>query len=69
MVNNRDSPPPYKFIIDACAIFDQKENRPYNREVFPALWDNIEKSIEEQIIVSKVINLTYGSLNWGHAVA
>lgn len=44
--------PPYKYIIDASSIFSQKPNEPHRRQVYKSQWKNIDKYIQEHIIVT-----------------
>lgn len=44
--------PPYKYIIDASSILAQKPTDVLPRQVHKSLWEMIEKSIEDQIIVT-----------------
>ena len=46
------TPPPYKYIIDACSIFSQKSTNPNRRDVFKSLWTYIDSLVDEKIIVT-----------------
>ncbi len=47
-----DMKPPYKYIIDTCAILSQKDDRQYRRKVHRKLWEHIDNLIKEQVIVT-----------------
>ena len=44
--------PPYKYLIDASSIMAQRPRDSLPRQVHKSLWENIEKSIEDKIIVT-----------------
>lgn len=44
--------PPYKYIIDTCAILSQKEDRQHRRKIYGKLWEHIDTLIEDKIIVT-----------------
>lgn len=44
---------PYKYIIDSCALMSQKDkNEKHYRGINRTLWENIDRLIKENIIVS-----------------
>ena len=45
-------PTPYKYIIDASSIISQKNNEKHRRQVYKKMWEQIEKYMEKQIIVT-----------------
>ena len=45
-------PPPYKYLIDTSSIFAQKPNDTLPKEVYKSLWEKIEKSVQEGMIVT-----------------
>ena len=44
--------PPYKYLIDSSSIMAQKPTDSFPRLVHSSLWEAIEKSVKEQIIVT-----------------
>ena len=44
--------PPYRYIIDTSSVFSQKENDSFPRRIHKTLWENIEKMIESEEIVT-----------------
>ncbi len=44
--------PPYKYLIDSSSIMAQKPTDGFPRQVHRSLWQMIEKSIEEKVIVT-----------------
>lgn len=44
--------PPYKYIIDTCAILSQKDDRHHRRKVYGRLWSHIDDLIKEKAIVT-----------------
>lgn len=47
-----DTSHPYKYIIDSSSIFSQKPTEPHRRTVNRSLWENIDRLIREQKIVT-----------------
>ena len=45
-------PPPYKYLIDASSVLAQKPTDSLPRLVHRSMWEKIEKSIREKIIVT-----------------
>lgn len=45
-------PPPYKYLIDTSSIFAQKPDDTLPKEVYKSLWEKIEKSVQEEMIVT-----------------
>ena len=45
-------PPTYKYLIDSSSILSQKEKDSFPRRVHKSLWETIDKSIEEQLIIT-----------------
>lgn len=43
---------PYRYIIDSSAILAQKPTDTFPRQVYRSLWEMIEKSIEDKVIVT-----------------
>lgn len=43
---------PYKYLIDSSSILAQKSKDTHPRQVYISLWKNIEKCIEDKIIVT-----------------
>jgi hypothetical protein len=43
---------PYKYIIDASSLLSQKEGEPHNRKTYVTMWENIERYIKEQKIIT-----------------
>ena len=46
------SPPPWKYLIDACSIISQKSGDANPRTVHASMWRKIEEFVEEKIIVT-----------------
>jgi len=44
-------PPPYRYIIDTCSLFEQTADRKYNRAIHKTLWSKIEQLIKSKQIV------------------
>lgn len=44
--------PPYKYLIDTSSVFAQRPTDMLPRQVHKSLWETIEKSIKEKIIVT-----------------
>jgi len=48
-----DKPPPYKYLIDSCALISQKDKEEkFYRHVHVTLWEKIDGLIRNRIIVS-----------------
>lgn len=44
--------PPYKYIIDACSVFAQKDTDSLPRKVHKSLWESIDSYMKNHIIVT-----------------
>jgi hypothetical protein len=48
-----DKPPPYKYLIDTCALISQKDrDEKFYRHVHVTLWNRIDELIRNRVIVS-----------------